>query len=109
MRNKLYEFINRTQGVSYVEIEDFFNQAGFEWKGDYNMKHPKYENVYFWSGWNVEATELLAELEKDGKVYKEPTEQFIYVMDGRKMNMKVATRDYDYKTDHWIPLIWQAK
>lgn len=105
---QLLEYIRRHPGCSYVELERFFDEIGFEWRGEMAVVNSDNQHVVFWTGWNQEATDVVSELEATKQVLKKPVERLIYLLDGRSLTLPVAKTNRIYKTDHWLPVVFSV-
>ena len=63
----------------------------------------------FWSGWNEEAFTILTELQEAGEIEKAPCSTLVYLMDGRVLTLPGVRQARQYKTLHWLPVVFQAK
>lgn len=57
----LVKLIKHKTGLTFVEIENYFDEIDFKYQGDISICR-KNENIILWSGWNTRATELLYDL-----------------------------------------------
>mgnify|MGYP000774835929 CR=1 FL=1 len=77
MKHKLIEYIRKNEAVSYAELERFFEEHGYDYKGNLMCCSDVNSNVVFWVGWNIEAFSLINELIKERKIHREPCQPFI--------------------------------
>lgn len=102
------DYINDHNQVSYTELEMLFQQIGYEYKGPFDITSEKNDHVVFWGGWNKETIELFNELQQEGKIHKEATELFTYLIDGGGMNLPVFESEINLKRDHWLPIVFSG-
>lgn len=106
IKQKVIEYIQKNNHVSYAELEHLFEDIGHDYKGDKVIMSADCEHVIFWDGWNVETIELMNEVQRSGKVHKEPADPLIYLIDGRGLNLPLVKTCRQYKTDHWLPVVF---
>ena len=56
------DYINENGSASYAELQWLFDQHGYDYKGALMSCADACEHVVFWSDWNAEAFDLMAEL-----------------------------------------------
>ena len=108
IKTQLYEYILEHPGCSFVELERFFDDIGFDWHGDEVFVHNQFESVIFWMNWNQEAFGILCELEAEKRIVKKPAPPWLYLIDGKSLSFPVIKSMNDYKTDHWLPVTYSA-
>ena len=108
-KHELIKYIERNNGVSFAEIEHVFDSIGYDYKGDICSSPAQYPHIIYWFGWNDDAFDLLDEVKKEKNLQFEPAQQFIYLMDGKCLNLPIVKKLYQYKTDHWLPVVVTAK
>lgn len=106
MKKKVLEYINREGSVSYAELEWFFEQNHYDYKGDVATASEKCIHVIFWSGWKREAFDMMGELIQEGKIHREPTSFLTYLLDGATQDLPMVKCNKQYKTDHWLPTVF---
>lgn len=98
----LVKLIKHKKDVSFVEIENYFDEIGFKYQGDISICR-KNENIIFWSGWNTRATELLYDLLNSELITMRPTTKLIYFIDGKVLTLPVyykGSKPYE----QWLPV-----
>ena len=102
-KNKLdlVKLIKHKTGVSFVEIENYFDEIGFKYQGDISICR-KNENLIFWSGWNTRATDLLYDLLNSELITMRPTNELIYYIDGKVLTLPIYKTDRSY--NQWLPV-----
>lgn len=73
----LVKLIKHKKDVTFVEIENYFDEIGFKYEGDISICR-KNENITLWSGWNTRATELLYDLLNSELITMRPTAKLIF-------------------------------
>ena len=109
IKAEVYRYIRENEGTSYVELENLFTRLGFNWQGNLEICSDVNENVIFWAGWNKEALEVINSLQREGLIYKVPGEPFIYYIDGKALTLPIVRRNIQYKTPHWLPVLFAAR
>lgn len=97
----LVKLIKHKTGVSFVEIENYFDEIGFKYQGDISICK-KNENITLWSGWNTRATELLYDLLNSELITMSPTTKLIYFIDGAVLTLPIYKTDRPY--NQWLPV-----
>ena len=97
----LVKLIKHKTGVSFVEIENYFDEIEFKYQGDISICS-KNENIILWSGWNTRATELLYDLLNSELITMSPTNELIYYIDGGVLTLPVYKSKRSYA--QWLPI-----
>lgn len=97
----LVKLIKHKTGVSFVEIENYFDEIGFKYQGDISICR-KNETIILWSGWNTRATELLYDLLNSELITMSPTNELIYYIDGEVLTLPVYKSKRSYA--QWLPV-----
>lgn len=97
----LVKLIKHKTGVSFVEIENYFDEIGFKYQGDISICR-KNENIILWSGWNTRAAELLYDLLNSELITMRPTTKLIYLIDGKVLTLPIYKTDRSY--NQWLPV-----
>ncbi|MCC8025658.1 MAG: hypothetical protein LIP16_10210 [Clostridium sp.] len=100
------DYINKNESASYAELQWLFDQHGYNYKGTLMSCADACEHVVFWSDWNAEAFDLMAELLHEGVVHREPAHPLRYLLDGAALTLPKVRRAVQYKTDHWAPVVF---
>lgn len=108
MKAEVLKFIREKEHVSYVEIEELFEQNHYAYKGEIMACADQCEHVVFWSDWSAEAFDILRELLHEGLIHREPTIFLTYLVDGGGMELPQAKKLTQYKTDHWLPVVFMS-
>lgn len=108
LKKSVLEYIRKTGDVSYAELQRLFNRLGFDYRGDLEIYSPINENVILWCGWNREAIEIMNELKSENLVEQEPVQLLVYIIDGAALRLPLVKRAVNYKTPHWLPLVFRA-
>ena len=97
----LVKLIKYKTGVSFVEIENYFDEIGFKYQGDISICR-KNETIILWSGWNTRAAELLYDLLNSELITMSPTNELIYYIDGEVLTLPIYKIDRPY--NQWLPV-----
>lgn len=109
MKKKLLDFIRRNPRASFSELERFFEEEGFEYRGDASIEVMD-ANILFWDGWNHEAVSLILELVRGGEVTLDAASWIEILTFGKTFNLPIAKRPKNgYKEPHWLPVVLSAK
>ena len=97
----LVKLIKNKKGVSYVEIEIYFDEIGFDYERTLSICGGN-ENIIMWDGWNEQACRLIHELINNRLVEIQPTNEIIYYIDGKILTIPVYRGDKPYT--QWLPV-----
>lgn len=104
MTKIIYDFVKKTGGVSFVEIESLFRENGFEYKGSL-MVGTSARNTVAWLDWNQAAIDVLNEALRQG-IRLTVTSPLIYYFDGCAPDLPIAKSTRGYKKElHWLPVV----
>lgn len=109
IKAEVYRYIKENEGTSYAELEYLFDRLGFDWKGELEIYSDVCDNVIFWTGWNEEAIEVINDLQRDELISKVPGHYVMYILDGKTMNLPLVRGYKEYKTPHWLPVLFTAR
>lgn len=60
----LVKLIKRKKNFTLVDIENYFNEIGFNYNGNYTICGYN-ENIIIWDNWNETASDIIQELQED--------------------------------------------
>lgn len=98
----LVRMIKDKGGVSFVEIELYFDEIGFDYRGEEQLNSSKNNKIIYWSDWNKQACELLTELLKNKKIEMTPTSLWVYLADGKVLTVPVYEKNKPF--EQWLPV-----
>jgi hypothetical protein len=100
----LVEFVCKRGSVSYVELEQQFNDPG----GDYVVELRP--NVFTWVGLSKGLTESINEAVRNRRIVVTPTVPMVYVIDGKFPRLPIAKKlpKQGYKKPHWFPVVFNS-
>ncbi|EGQ2901355.1 pathogenicity island protein [Staphylococcus pseudintermedius] len=107
LKNKILEYIKTHAETSFVEIENIFEENGFDYKGNGAYTSGENDNVIFWVGWNERAFDIVAGLKRDGYIEMNICPPMYYLIDGKSLNLPIV-KSKNIKTDHWLPVAFTA-
>lgn len=107
LKNKILEYIKTHEETSFVEIENIFEENGFDYEGDGAYTSGNHENVVFWLGWNEEAFSIVADLKRDGLIEMNICPPLYYLIDGKGLSLPIV-KSKNINTDHWLPVAFTA-
>lgn len=108
IKTDVLNFIKNHKGTSYVELESLFDKLGFEWRGNLETCSDVCDNVIYWYGWNKEALNILNSLQHDELIEKQPADLLVYLIDGKRLDLPLVKKFKEYKTPHWLPVVFNA-
>ena len=100
----LVKMIKDKKCVSFVEIENYFDEVGFNYHGNEQFVNSNNKNIVFGSEWNEIATKLLIDLLKDKIINMMPTDVLVYLADGKLLTLPVYEDDKPY--EQWLPVVF---
>ncbi|MDS3872185.1 pathogenicity island protein [Staphylococcus hominis] len=103
LKDKIFEYIKKHDGTTFVEIERIFDEYSFDYKGEGAYTSGSNEKVIFWIGWNQAAFNLIADLKQDALIKMSVCSPLIYMIDGKSLKLPIA-KSKNIKTDHWLPV-----
>lgn len=106
VKQRIKEYIWKNNHVSYVELERFMDEIGYDYRGNYDILSPMCDHVVFWVGWSQEAIDLMNELNTEELIHKEPAQFLVYLLDGGGLDMPIVKSFRQYKQDHWLPVVF---
>lgn len=101
MEDEIFRLIKRRQHVSFAELVRKI--PGFD-GGNVDLLSEGVENIVFWTGISEQALQALNSLHAQKKIFKHPSSTLVYFIDGMVLNLPVAKRKREYKTQHWCPI-----
>jgi len=105
---QVYQRIRIDAGVSFVELKQTFpDEFGNKYE-DRAMCHPEHPTILFWVCISSDMITALNSLIENGLIKMTPTSHMTYLMDGSYLDFPIATREYDYKRDHWMPVVFNC-
>lgn len=105
MEDILLNYIIKKGNVSFVEIEELFEDHSFNYKGEYALMYRKCKGIIIWNGWNNEAIDLISNLMQHKEIELDPCSIMIYLIDGQALKYPLVKSFRSYKEDHWIPMV----
>lgn len=102
LEDKIIAELHKMDRLSFVELWSRIPET----KGDHLMIRER-DNVAVGFGLSQEAIDALSSLLRQGRIYGDPVEVMIYMIDGCMPNMPIAKRAPagGYKEPHWIPMV----
>ena len=104
IKEKIIEEIKK-HTISFVNIENIFDEHGFYYKGDLTLEVPTLKNFVLWSGWNQEAIDIFDSVRKSKNITMKLCQPLVYLHDGKALNLPLAKRAISYKKPHWVPIV----
>lgn len=105
--------IIKESGVSIVEIARILESQGIPSKGDLMLYYP-YEPVAIWASASEALMEVLQRLIADDRISVATTQSLVYLIDGQALTLPLANpksveRQHPYKSDRWLPVVFNRK
>lgn len=106
MARAIADKVKSLDWVTFIELERI---PGFKAAGDpafaYLVKD--LENVVMWVDMTKEGIEGLREALGAGAIHIKPANLLSYIVDGGRLDLPLAKRARDYKTEHWYPVCFR--
>lgn len=105
-KEKLYTWLTAHPGAPFSQIEKFFDENGFDWRGNHCIEHGPESNIIFWQNWNHKAVQMIIALAADGRVGLKPVPPLIAFTFGHMPDLPVAKHlSRRYKEPHYCPAV----
>ena len=98
----LVKMIKDKGGVSFVEIENYFEEINFDYRGEEQLNPSGNNKIIYWCDWNEQACNLIIELLKDDLIEISPAIPLIYIIDGKGLDLPIYNEDKPYP--QWLPV-----
>lgn len=92
-------------GVSFVEIEHLLSQH-IEIKGDHCINPSHNDMIVFWACMSAKFTEVMIYAIGNQLIFPHQCSLIIYAVDGKLFDFPLAKKDINYKTEHWLPIVF---
>lgn len=106
LQESIIKMVEEKGDISFVEIEELFEKKELIYLGDYVIMVPGYEHMVIWGNWKMEFIDLISKMCSEKLIEMEPCSPLVYMVDGRVLNMPLVKEVYQYKTDHWQPIVF---
>ncbi len=90
----------RGNNTTFAELSK--HVEGFNGEYQYNTPH---SNLILWGGMSKEAVEAIYQLNQENRVVLSQVSWWVYLYEGRGMNIPIAKRRMGYKKPHWMPTV----
>lgn len=97
----LVKLIKHKKNVTLVDIENYFDEIGFDYSGYYTMCGYN-ENIIIWDNWNEPASDIIQELLKSELIYMKPTDEILYYNRKKILLLPVYKGYKPY--EQWLPV-----
>lgn len=101
LKLNLAKHVKKHKQVTFVEIEQFFENNRFNYKGDKEICTDD-RKIVIWGGWNVLAIKIMHDLTKSKIIEMNEAELLNYLFDGKVLKYPVYQGVRNYK--QWIPV-----
>ncbi|MGN8943778.1 hypothetical protein ACTNEF_01460 [Bariatricus sp. HCP28S3_E4] len=105
VKQAVVDYVRENEGTSYAELERLFERIGFDYKGDFDICVKEFPNVVIWFGWNMNAVNIISELESEKLIFRDAVPSWVYLADGRLIDLPVVDDSPSYKHKKcWLPV-----
>ena len=101
-KQKMFEVVEKYDHVTFAELNIKLPECCESKEADCGIFLR--ENLLLWQGWTEEAVYAFRELYQEKKIFLEPVEILVYVIDGYALSLPIAKRIRDYKSLRWLPV-----
>lgn len=99
----LAKMIRSNKHITFIEIEKYFNDIGYNYKGHHEISSEGGGNqVVFWSDWNKQTINLVMDLLNSNIISINRTSAINYVLQGIIINYPLYQGKKPYK--QWLPV-----
>lgn len=105
IKKEIINLIKKSESISFVQIEEIFSSFNFDYHGDDALCYTNYPTIIIWCGWNMDAHNIIKELLNNKIISFNPCNTIIYLIDGGAPTLPIAKKPYNYKKDHWLPML----
>lgn len=104
-------FVGARRAVSFVELLEFLAERGTDVAGQLALCMPGDPNLILWAGVSQDVADLVAALQRDGRVVPRSTSWLVYLIDGRALRYPIAHRPPrgGYRSEHWLPVVFEPR
>jgi hypothetical protein len=99
----------RSEGISFAQIEDMFEDNNINYNGDNVVGPSRYKNMYYWINMSDEFSETIIQLKEEDKIKLSVCNVIIYMADGKIIKYPLAKQAIQYEEPHWLPVIIKMK
>lgn len=108
IKNKVFNFIQKHPGTTFIELERLFEEHNFPYKGEKSITNGENENLIMWVDWNEQAISTISELLSENKITAKHSENLVYLIDGKALNLPIAKSVRNYKKLRWLPIVFNV-
>lgn len=106
MKEKVLQFIRANPRTSFNELEKFFLDCGFDYRGTCTIDLRRGSNIVLWEGWNAEAVDILMQLVLERKINIVRASKVEMMLFGKALLFQIVkVPKHDYKRRHWLPVV----
>lgn len=101
LKDEILDYCQRDY-VSFAELDKHFPEL---FGGNEVLIWPGCPNLIVWQGFSKEGADIIVDLLNSKKLYLYPSRPFVYALDGKLLKLPVAKRIWNYKREHWLPMV----
>ncbi len=107
IRELILAYIAGRDLVSFAELQEHVESAGFDASGDVSLVLPGDPNLVVWVGLSEGVFTAVESLLKAKTVFLYPCSWLTYLTDGKLLTLPTAKRPPrgGYKNPHWVPAV----
>jgi hypothetical protein len=99
----------RSEGISFAQIENMFDDNDIDYNGDHIIGSSKYKKIYYWLNMSDDFSSAIIELRKEDNIEFSECNVIIYLADGKIIKYPLARKAIQYEEPHWLPVIIKMK
>ena len=95
----------KSEGITFIEIENMFDDNKIDYKGNSVVGPSRYKNIYYWINISDEFSDAIIELKEENKIKLSVCNVVVYLVDGKIIRFPLAKKPIQYEDPHWLPII----
>jgi len=107
VKDMILEYIRENDFTTYAKIQALFDEAEYDYKGDYTFFLDDNLSNSSWGGWNWEAYRMIEELQEEGHIAMHNSQLVFYYIDGIIPMYPLGKRNKSYKRLRWTPVCFR--
>ena len=102
---RLLKELEEKKDLLFTEIEEIFEEEGYDYKGKRSLLHPKDTNLVMWMGWNEGAIDIIGTLLEIPEMFLIQCTTIETLTYSEWLNLPIAKTDKRVHTKpYWFPV-----
>ena len=108
LEEKIFEFIQTHEPVTYPELIHFCERIGVPGSGD-NVQYASDPSFVYWVGLSDELAAAIVNLHEAGRIFKHPSSALQHILGGELPGIPMARRTRPaYVKPRWVPVAFRT-